>query len=157
MAEGLHAQRPVNNTVSVYLALFVTASIAAGCSGATVPTLSGSTGGSSDLGETLAGTWILTSIQPAGQAEQAKPDGATYSLTLTDGRLSSRVDCNSCSGTFALSGSTLTAGPALACTRAACPTWPSKTLPLLGGENAVTASGNTLVLSSTRGVMRFTR
>ncbi len=159
MAEGLHAQRPVNKTVSVYLALFVTASIAAGCSGATVPTLSGSTGGSSDLGETLAGTWILTSIQPAGQAEQAKPDGATYSLTLTDGRLSSRVDCNSCSGTFALSGSTLTAGPALACTRAACPTmaFENTYTRLLGGENAVTASGNTLVLSSTRGVMRFER
>ena len=105
-----------------------------------------------DLGETLAGTWILTSIQPAGQAEQAKPDGATYSLTLTDGRLSSRVDCNSCSGTFALSGSTLTTGPALACTRAACPTmaFENTYTRLLGGKNAVTASGNTLVLSSTR-------
>ena len=70
----------------------------------------------------LAGTWNLLSIQAAGQAAQATPAGATYSLTFADGRLTTRADCNVCGGPFSLSGQTLTAGTALACTRAACRT-----------------------------------
>src|SRR6185503_17234260 len=70
----------------------------------------------------LAGTWNLLSIEAAGQAALATPAGSIYSLTFADGRLSTRADCNVCNGTFSLSGQTLTAGPALACTRAACRT-----------------------------------
>ena len=99
------------------------------------------------------------SIQPAGQADQATPPGASYTLSFADGRLSTRADCNVCSGGFALSGQTLTAGPALACTRAACPTmsFESAYTGLLSGDSTITLSGSTLVLSSARGVLRFTR
>ena len=109
--------------------------------------------------ETLSGNWSLSSIQPTGQALQAAPAGASYTLTFTDDRLSTRADCNTCAGTYTLSGQTLTAGPALACTRAACPTmaFENAYTGLLSGEHTVTASGNTLVLSSPRGVLRFTR
>jgi heat shock protein HslJ len=107
----------------------------------------------------ISGTWTLVSIQPAGQADQAAPPGASYTLTFADGRLSTRVDCNMCSGTFTLSDQTLTAGPTLACTRAACPTmaFESGYTSLLSGESTVTLSDNVLALSSARGVLRFMR
>jgi heat shock protein HslJ len=107
----------------------------------------------------LSGTWNLVSIQPAGQGDQAAPPGASYTLTFADGRLSTRVDCNVCNGAFTLSGQTLTAGPALACTRAACPTMAFENgyTSLLSGESTVTLASNVLALSSARGVLRFTR
>ena len=107
----------------------------------------------------LSGTWYLVSIQPAGQGDQAAPPGASYTLTFADGRLSTRVDCNVCNGAFTLSGQTLTAGPALACTRAACPTMAFENgyTSLLSGESTVTLASNVLALSSARGVLRFTR
>ena len=99
------------------------------------------------------------SIQLAGQPEQATPGNATYSLTVTDGRLSTRVDCNTCNGAFTFSAQTLDAGPVLACTRAACPTmaFGDAYVSLLSGQSTVSLSGSTLTLSSARGVLRFTR
>src|ERR687891_82592 len=99
--------------------LVVIVALAAGCStSSATPTSPSSTPTASQL----AGTWTLVSIQPAGQDEQATPAGATYFITFADGRLSTRVDCNTCNGPFSLSANTLTAGPAIACTRAACRT-----------------------------------
>jgi heat shock protein HslJ len=116
--------------------------------------------GSSALSaDQLSGTWSLLSIQPAGQADQPTPPGARYTLTFADGRLSTRVDCNVCNGAFTLSGQTLTAGPALACTRAACPTtaFENNYTALLRGDTIVTLSTDVLSLSSARGVLRFIR
>jgi heat shock protein HslJ len=64
-----------------------------------------------------------------------------------------------CSGGFALSDETLTAGPLLACTRAACPTiaFENAYTRLLSGDSTITLSDSTLVLSSSRGVLRFAR
>ena len=107
----------------------------------------------------LAGTWKLQSLQPAGDVAQTTPAGASYTLTFADGRLSTRADCTVCGGPFALSGQTLTAGPTLACTRAACPTmaFESTYTRLLSGDSTVTLSDGALVLSSVRGVLHFTR
>lgn len=107
----------------------------------------------------LAGTWRLVSIEAAGEAAQATPAGSTYTLTFADGRLSTRADCNVCSGTFSLSGQTLIAGPALACTRAACRTmdFENAYTRLLAGDGTATLAGETLRLSSERGVLQFTR
>jgi len=107
----------------------------------------------------LAGTWNLQSLQPSGDVVQTTPAGASYTLTFAGGRLTTRADCNICGGVFSLSGQTLTAGPALACTRAACPTmaFESTYTGLLGGESHVTLADGSLVLSSARGVLRFTR
>src|SRR6187455_715240 len=151
------------------VSVVVVALLATGCAGSpTAPSSSPgsptSPGGQSPLSgsptvDQLAGTWNLQSLQPAGNAVQAVPAGATYTLTFADGRLSTRADCNTCNGTFAVSGQTLTAGPALACTRAACPTMEFESIytSLLSGDSTVTLSDGSLVLSSPRGVLRFHR
>ncbi|MEQ1895945.1 MAG: META domain-containing protein [Vicinamibacterales bacterium] len=107
----------------------------------------------------VAGTWTLSSIQPPGQSAQTVPGGATYTLTLADGNLSTRADCNTCAGRYSLTGKTLTAGPALACTRAACPTiaFENAYTSILSGESTVTASSTALTLTSSRGTLRYTR
>jgi len=144
-----------------FIGLSIVASLTVGCAGSSsLPTSPSSDGGPQTItSNELAGTWNLVSIRPAGQSDQTTPSGAAYVLTFAAGRLSTRVDCNMCNGVFALSGQTLTAGPALACTRAACPTmdFENAYTSLLGGDSTVTLSGDTLVLSSTRGVLRFAR
>jgi heat shock protein HslJ len=103
--------------------------------------------------------WTLTSIQPAGLPRQDRPAEAAYSITVSDGRLSTRADCNMCNGSFSVSDSTLTTASVLACTRAACPTmeFESAYTRLLSGESNILIAGNTLTLSSARGVLTFTR
>ena len=144
------------NTARVVVCLVALASLAAGCSESSAPLASPS---ATITPGRLSGTWTLVSIRPAGQTEQATPVGAAYALTFADGRLSVRADCNTCGGEFALSGQILTAGPALACTRAACPTmeFESAYTVLLSGEHTVTATGSTMVWTSPRGTLRFTR
>jgi heat shock protein HslJ len=80
-------------------------------------------------------------------------------MTLDGERVSSRVDCNRCGGQMRLEGTTLTLGPALACTRAACPTMDYETayLSVLSGDSQASTDANTLTLSSQRGVLRFRR
>jgi heat shock protein HslJ len=107
----------------------------------------------------LEGTWTLASIQPAGGAVQDRPFSATYTISFSQGRLSTRVDCNSCGGTFSVEGTTLTAGPNLACTRAACPTmaFESAYTAILSGDSTTVVTGSTLTLSSARGTLQFVR
>jgi heat shock protein HslJ len=163
----------MNSSVSL-ASLAVAALLATGCAGsASAPTSPSSpsgipvspadqspiSGSRALTADQLAGTWNLQSLQPAGDVDQTTPAGASYTLTFADGRLSTRADCNMCGGAFSLSGQTLTAGPALACTRAACPTmaFESTYTRLLGGDSNVTLSDGTLMLSSARGMLRFTR
>jgi heat shock protein HslJ len=142
--------------------LGVIALLSAGCS----ESLSGPTSPSAAVtvasaltADHLAGTWNLVSIQSAGQSVQPTPPGANYTLSFSENRLSLRADCNSCAGAFTLSGHTLTAGPALACTRAACPTMAFENVytSLFSGESTVTVSESALMLSSDRGLMHFAR
>jgi heat shock protein HslJ len=145
---------------SLLAVLLVTASTVACSDSPATPTSPSSGGGSLALtAGQLAGTWTLTSIQVPGEVVQPVPAGATYSISFADSRLSTRVDCNTCSGSFTLQGNTLTAGPNLACTRAACPTmaFESVYLGVLGGESTAALSGSTLVLASTRGSLYFSR
>ena len=53
----------------------------------------------------------------------------------------------------------LTAGPNLACTRAACPTmaFENAYTSLLGGDSNIVVTGSTLTLSSPRGTLQFVR
>ena len=143
------------NVLRLFVAVATIGSLAVGCTESSAP-LSGPSS-LSVTADQLSGTWTLVSMQRSGQPAQAAPAGATYTLTFTDGRLSTRVDCNTCGGAFALSGQTLTAGPALACTRAACPTmaFENEYTGLLAGESSVSQSDSTLVLSSARGTLRF--
>ena len=162
----------MNKSLSLVSAV-VAALLATGCAGSastpSAPSPSGApaspvdqpprSGSPAPTVDQLAGTWNLQSLQPAGDVEQTTPAGASYTLTFADGRLSTRADCNVCGGPFVLSGQTLTAGPSLACTRAACPTmaFESTYTRLLGGDSTVTLSDRALVLSSVRGVLHFAR
>ena len=141
-----------------FVSVSCVAIIALGCSGST-PTLTSPSPAEGLTASQLSGSWNLISIQPAGEAEQATPSGASYTFTLTDGRLSTRVDCNNCGGTYTLNGQSLVAGPSLACTRAACTTmaFENTYLRLLGGESTVSLFSGALVLASSRGVLRFAR
>ena len=142
--------------------MLVTGLISAACSAhvSTPTSPSAIAGAGATLTEgAYAGTWQLTDIQPTGQAAQPAPEGATYRITFEDGRVSTRADCNVCSGSATLSGQAVTIGPALACTRAACPTMAYETVyeSILSGNSSVTVTDRSLTLSSTRGVLRFTR
>ena len=135
-------------------------SLAVGCSDAPATPVSPSASSPGTVTtDSLTGTWTLISIQPASQAAQATPAGASYTLTFADGRLSTRADCNMCGGPFTMDGQSLIAGPALACTRAACPTMAFENVytGLLSGESTVSVSDEALVLTSPRGVLRFSR
>jgi heat shock protein HslJ len=142
----------------VFRSFFVLALIAALATGCT-QSQPAPTAPSLITSDQLAGTWMLASMELAGEAAQVTPPGARYTLTFAEGRLSTRVDCNVCNGAFALSGDALTAGPTLACTRAACPTmaFENAYTRLLAGESTVTLAGDALVLSSARGALHFRR
>ena len=147
-------------TVRYLSAFAIVASLSVGCSESlSVPTSpsAAATLPAALTADQLAGTWNLMSIQPTGQGEQLTPLGADYTLSFATGRLSTRADCNSCSAAFTVSGHTLTAGPAMACTRAACPTMAFENvyISLLSGESTATVSAGALVLSSDRGLLRF--
>ncbi len=147
---------------SSFVAFLLLAIVAASaCSSASSSlTAPSSVGGSTNLTSAqLSGTWTVTSIQPAGRGEQVTPASAIYSLSLDGERVASQVDCNRCGGAMKLDGSTLTIGPALACTRAACPTmeFESAYLSVLSGESQASAEGDSLTLSSSRGVVRLRR
>lgn len=107
----------------------------------------------------LEGAWTLASIQRTGQARQDRPSNATYTLTFTEGRLSTRADCNSCGGTFSVEGTTLRTGSTLACTRAACTTmaFENAYTSILGGDSQIVVSESTLTLSSPRGTLQLIR
>jgi heat shock protein HslJ len=140
--------------------LLVAALTAACSSTATSPTaVQNSPSGAAYMTAQLEGTWTLAYIQPAGGEKQDRPFSSTYTITFADGRMSTRVDCNQCSGTFSISGNTLTAGPNLACTRAACATmaFENAYTAILNGASETVVTGSTLTLSSARGTLQFVR
>ena len=76
---------------------------------------------------------------------------------MLDGRTAVGADCNRCNGPASVSGSRLIIGPALACTRAFCQSAPfdGAFLRILTGETTATVVGDTLLLRSERGTLRF--
>jgi len=108
----------------------------------------------------LLGTWSLVSLQPAREPEQATAPGAPYTLTFGSGnQYSTQAECTACSGTFALTGATLSTGPVRLCASVNCQemAFESRYKMLLTGDSTVALSTTTLQLSSARGVLRFTR
>ena len=107
----------------------------------------------------LEGTWTLVSIHPAGGAKQDRPFDSTYTIAFAEGRLQTRADCNSCGGAYSVSGNTITLGPNLACTRAACPTmaFENAYTSMLSGDSTTVVTNSTLTLTSPRGTLQFVR
>ena len=107
----------------------------------------------------LTGTWRIVSIQPAAQGSQPAPSSAIYEVAFDGGRVSARLDCNDCNGNLSTAGSSVTIGPALACTRAACATmlFENIVVSVLPGEHELTAAGSAVTLRSARGVITLTK
>lgn len=107
----------------------------------------------------LEGVWRILSIQRPPQAVETAPVGVIYQVSFDDGRVSLRVDCNTCAGPYTASGSTLTIGPVLACTRAACGTasYEGAVVSLLNGEHQMASTLHNLTLSSSRGTVLLQR
>jgi heat shock protein HslJ len=150
----------MNNVQFSFFAFILTAAISATACSETTATPTSPSAGSGSLSVTasqLSGTWTLTTLQTPGQASRPAPAG--YTLSFADGRVSTRADCNVCNGSFTVSGATLTTGPLMACTLAACPTMEFESLytTILGGEHTVELSGKSLSLSSARGRLTFTQ
>jgi heat shock protein HslJ len=130
--------------------LFLAVTFVAGCAGASP---------SSPTSTELDGVWRIISIEPAMQSVQLAPVGVLYQATFDDGRTSVRVDCNLCTGGFTSDGNTLTIGPQLACTRAACETasYENAVLMLLSGDHQYTTTLHNLTLTSSRGTVLLQR
>jgi heat shock protein HslJ len=70
--------------------------------------------------DVIARDWQLVSFQMEGSEEVIVQDPSRYTLRLgEDDRAAVKSDCNSCGGSYALSGTTLEVGP-LVCTKVAC-------------------------------------
>ncbi|MGC4085525.1 MAG: META domain-containing protein [Vicinamibacterales bacterium] len=143
---------PSGRTV-VRACLLLSVFVLGGCSSPASPTF----GTVSAAG--LEGVWTLEIIQRAGGPALATPRNAVYTLTFRSGTVLAQADCNTCVGTFTMVGDAVTISPALACTRAACPTSDFEVIyeALLPGESRVGVSEQTMVLNSSRGQLRFTR
>ncbi|MBM3771211.1 MAG: META domain-containing protein [Acidimicrobiia bacterium] len=150
--EAAPSGRRVSGWRALVLCLLVAVFVGCDESPATLP--------SGVLTDRLSGTWTLVSLQPAGEPEQPTPIPARYTLTFAGERVTTLADCNTCNGTVAVSGTTVSIGPLLACARAACLTqaFASTYVGLLSGESTITrVTGVTLELSSSRGTLRFSR
>jgi heat shock protein HslJ len=107
----------------------------------------------------LNGTKRIFSIQMATQTSQVfLPPEVPYQVTFDGSRVSARINCNTCNGSFTTSGSSVSLGPVLACTRAACvaPAYEapdSDVLSLLAGSHEVSESFAQITLRSSRGIM----
>ena len=148
--------------VSFALVILVAALTVACSQSATSPTSPSAIAAPPSAAHTIAqleGTWTLASLQLPGEAKQDRPSNATYTLSFSEGRLSTRVDCNSCGGSYSIEGTTLTAGPNLACTRAACPTmaFENNYTSILGGSSTIAVNGSTLTVTSSRGTLQLVR
>ena len=113
----------------------------------------------SPTAESLDGVWRIISIQPATEPVQTAPVGAQYQVGFEDERVFLRVDCNTCTGPFAVNGNTLTIGPTLTCTRAACATasYESDVVALLSGDHQMTTTLHNLTLTSSHGSVLLQR
>ena len=109
--------------------------------------------------DVIGNTWRLVSIQRDGSNPITVPDPSRYTLQLDDnGRVGAKSDCNSCGGSYTLSGSTLQFSP-LACTKAFCgnASLDSVYSQALDGTKTVSVSDSNLTLTGGGVTLRFTR
>ena len=151
------------------VALTTVTAFAIGCSNnfqsPTGPSDSGSAGAVANTPNTSSpaawadGKWTLVSMETACQPQQPVPAGVSYAVTFADNRVSTKADCNTCVGSFTINGDTVTIGPVMACTRAACSTmaFENTYVGVLAGDSKVRVDGDSLTLTSSRGVLRFHR
>ena len=108
--------------------------------------------------DVVAQNWGLVSLQRDGSGVVVA-DPAKYTLRLEeDGRVGVKSDCNSCGGSYSLSGSDLEFS-AIACTKVACqtPTLDPDYALALEGPKTVSLSDSELVIRGSGVTLRFRR
>ena len=109
---------------------------------------------------TLTGVWKLQSLTTSDGTTVTIEKPELFTLEFSDAtRLAARFDCNRGAGSFALNGDTMTIG-AMAVTKAYC----AETARIgdlftaaIFGDQAVSVTARSLVLSSSRGTLRFAK
>ena len=101
--------------------------------------------------------WKLQSLARTGSSAVTINDPSLFTMSLSNGSLQLKADCNRATGTYTLSGNTLSVGSTMASTRAYCGSESLDTdyLAILGGQSTVSITGSTLQLSSSRGTLTF--
>lgn len=101
--------------------------------------------------------WKLQSLARAGGSAVTVTDPGLFTMSLSSGTLQLKADCNRATGTYTLSGNTLSVGSTMASTKAYCGSASLDTdyLAILGGQSTVSITGSTLQLSSSRGTLTF--
>jgi len=102
-------------------------------------------------------TWKLETLAHVGSAIVTVPNPDQFTVRFeTNGTLSVRADCNTCTGRYVLDGSTVSIGN-LACTLVACPTPGLDTLFTSGLQNAktVTVNNDNLIMTGPEFTLRF--
>lgn len=105
----------------------------------------------------IGATWRLVSIERDSGPSTVVTSPERYTLEFLDeGRVAVRADCNRCSGSFTLSGETLSIGT-LACTRAFCGSESLDTEFLRGLDGPLTAAReqSRLSLRGAEGMLRL--
>jgi heat shock protein HslJ len=127
--------------------LFALTILAAGCGNDTL------TGPSAVIG----GVWKLQSIETAGVPAVTIPQPSNYTVEFKDGgQMPVKADCNSCSGTYVISGDSLTVS-AMACTKAFCgaASFDTAFLAILTNATTFGVTNSELTINSTKGIARF--
>ncbi len=107
----------------------------------------------------MGGAWKLQSLEAQGIGLVNIPQPANYTVEFRDGgQLAVKADCNSCSGTYSISGESLKVG-AVACTLAFCGSASFDTAfrAVLTSANTFSVKGNDLTINSLKGVARLDR
>lgn len=108
--------------------------------------------------DVIGDTWRLTSIQEAGSSTPvAVSDPSRYQLTLEPGgSLRVTSDCNSCGGSYVLTGSTLTIAQ-LTCTKVFCgdTSLDSRFTAILERAQTVNVDDDQLTVQGSAGTLRF--
>jgi heat shock protein HslJ len=107
----------------------------------------------------VGGVWKLFNMQPANSSGVAIPQPENYTVEFKDAdQLSVRADCNSCSGSYQISGDSLHVG-LMACTQVYCgpASLDSQYLAILGSATSFGVEDGVLTIHSPQGTLRYTR
>jgi len=151
--------KSVRSSLTLALSLVAALSAAACASNPLAPSVTSSSAATTIAAEVVPGVLKLQSLTRADSTTVTISDPQQFTLEFLDNnRVAVKADCNRASGSFTVSGATLTIGP-MAVTKAYCgsASLDGEFLSLLGGETVATVSTTSLVLASARGALRFSR
>jgi heat shock protein HslJ len=107
----------------------------------------------------IGGVWKLQSLEIPGRGLVQIPQPANYTVEFKDGgQVAIKADCNSCSGTYSISGESMKI-TASACTTAFCgsASFDTAFLAVLNNANTFGVVDSELTINSLQGIARLRR